>query len=209
LSRRQAYSTGVSLEVLISLPEHLAPVTSVRSTLIQSSLESLRKHGHFDRYLTLVDPRFRERIVETIAPEWLEMELAVAHYTACDALFLQHDELIEIGEAVGDHIQGTFVSMIVRRARVLGLTPWVPLGQVQRLWDRLMRGGGVSLVRTGPNEARIEVCLLPLAQFTYFRTGFCGVISSGVKLGAGRNVTIRVLPSVQHEQRCVFRCSWV
>jgi len=199
----------VSVEVLISLPETLRPVSAVRSTLIQSSLDTLRKRGHFARYLTLVDPRFRERIIETIAPEWLDMDLALAHYGACDALALGHEELLEIGEAVGEHIQGTFVAMIVRRARVLGLTPWVPLSQFQRLWERLMTGGGVSLVRTGPNEARAEVCLLPLAKFAYFRAGFSGVISSAIKLGAGRNVTIRVLPSVQHEQRCVFRCSWV
>jgi hypothetical protein len=198
----------VSLEVLISLPETLQPVSAVRSTLIQSSLESLRNRGHFDRYLKLVDPRFRERILGTIAPEWLDVGLALAHYEACDALALGHEELIEIGEAVGERIQGTFVAMIVRRARVLGLTPWVPLAQLQRLWDRLITGGGVSLVRTGPNEARVEVCLLPLAQFGYFRGGFSGVISSAIKLGAGRNVNIRVLPSVQYEQRCVFRCSW-
>jgi hypothetical protein len=71
-----------------------------------------------------------------------------------------------------------------------------------------MTGGGVSLVRTGANEARADVCLLPLAQFGYFRAAFCGVIASAIKLGAGKNVNVRVLPSVQHQQRCVFRCSW-
>jgi hypothetical protein len=199
----------VSVEVLIALPEVLRPVTAVRSTLIQSSLESMRKRGHYDRYLTLVAPAYRARILETIAAEWLDMDLALAHYTACDALGLGHDELLEIGEGVGEYIQGTFVAMIVRRARVLGLTPWVPLAQFQRLWDRLMTGGGVSLTRTGPNEARAEACLLPLAQLGYFRTAFCGVIASAIKLGAGKNVKVRVLPSVQYEQRCVFRCSWV
>jgi hypothetical protein len=199
----------VGVEVLIPLPEILRPVTAVRSTLIQSSLESLRKRGHYDRYLTLVDARHRSRILETIAAEWLDMNLAVAHYQACDGLGLEHDELLAIGEGVGEYIQGTFVAMIVRRARVLGLTPWVPLAQFQRLWDRLMTGGGVSLVRTAANEARAEVCLLPLARFDYFRAAFCGVIGSANKLGAGKNVKVRVLPSVQHEQRCTFRCSWV
>jgi hypothetical protein len=153
--------------------------------------------------------QYRARILETIAAEWLDMDLALAHYGACDALALGQEELLEIGEGVGEYIQGTFVAMIVRRARVLGLTPWVPLAQIQRLWDRLMTGGGVSLARTGANEARAEVCLLPLAQFGYFRSAFCGVIASAIKLGAGKNVKVRVLPSVQHEQRCVFRCSWV
>jgi len=199
----------VSVEVLIALPEVLRPVTAVRSTLIQSSLEGLRKRGHYDRYLTLVSVQYRARILETIAAEWLDMDLALAHYGACDALALGQEELLEIGEGVGEYIQGTFVAMIVRRARVLGLTPWVPLAQIQRLWDRLMTGGGVSLARTGANEARAEVCLLPLAQFGYFRSAFCGVIASAIKLGAGKNVKVRVLPSVQHEQRCVFRCSWV
>jgi len=186
----------------------MRPVSAVRSTLIQSSLESLRTRGHYDRYLKLVDPRFRERILGTIAPEWLGMDIALAHYEACDALALGAQELLEIGEAVGERIQGTFIAMVVRRARVLGLTPWVPLAQLQRLWDRLMSGGGVGLVRTGRNEARAEVCLLPLARFAYVRGSFGGSISAAIKLGAGRNVNIRVLPSVHYEQRCVFRCSW-
>jgi hypothetical protein len=198
----------VSVEVLIPLPETMRPVSAVRSTLIQSSLASLRNRGHYDRYLKLVDPHLRERIVETIAPEWLDMDVARAHYEACEALALGQEEVLEIGEGVGERIQGTFIATSVRRTRVLGLTPWEPLAQQQRLWDRLMTGGGIGLVRTAPNEARVELCLLPLAQYAFFRGSFSGTISAAIKLGAGRNVNIRVLPSVRHEQRCVFRCSW-
>jgi hypothetical protein len=199
----------VEPEVLIALPGHVAPVTTIRSTLIQSSLNTLRKRGHFERYLGLVNPRHKAALLETLAPEWLPLEVAVAHYTACDALQLTSGELMEIGEDVGERIQGTFIGTLVRKARTVGLTPWVPLGQFQRLWERLITGGGVSLTRTGPKDCTVDCRMLELCQYNYFRAAFCGVIASGIKLGAGKAVTVRVHSAANFGQRCLFKCSWV
>jgi hypothetical protein len=180
----------VSSDVLIELPSHVGRVTAVRSTLIQSSLNTLRKRGYFERYLQLIDPRHRAALLETLAPEWLAMEVAHAHYTACDALALSTTELHEVGEDVGERIQGTFIGTLVRKARTVGLTPWALLGQFDRLWGRVMTGGAVGLTR-------------------YFRAAFCGVIASGIKLGAGRAVTVRVSSAARFGERCLFKCAWV
>lgn len=196
-------------EVLIALPSSVSRVTAIRSTLIQSSLDTLRRRNYFPRYLELVNPVHKRTLLETLAPEWLPLEVASAHYAACEALGLSHEELLAIGEDVGERIQGTFIGTLVRRARTVGLTPWVPLGQFQRLWERLINGGAVGLTRTGPKDCTVEFRLLDLCQFDYFRAAFCGVVASGIKLGAGRVVTARVQSSGNFAQRCVLKCSWV
>jgi hypothetical protein len=91
----------------------------------------------------------------------------------------------------------------------VGLNPWVPLSNFHRLWERLMQGGAVGLTKLGPKEARIEVRMLPLARYAYFRAAFCGVIASGIKLGAGRAVGVRQVDGGSYEDKLVFRGSWV
>lgn len=199
----------VSPEVLIALPSTISPVTAIRSTLIQSSLNTLRKRGHFERYLRLVSPQHKAALLESLAPEWLPLEVANAHYRACDELGLSTGELLEIGEDVGERIQGTFIGTLVRKARTVGLTPWVPLGQFERLWGRLIMGGAVGLTRTGPKDCSVDNRMLDLCQYDYFRAAFCGVVASGIKLGAGRAVTVRVSSAGHFAQRCVLTCSWV
>jgi hypothetical protein len=199
----------VSEECIIALPSPLSRVTQVRSTLIQSSLNTLRQRGHYERYLSFIDPREREIILGTLAPVWLELSTAMHHYEACDRLALDRDELMQVGEDVGNKIQGTFIGTIVKKARTVGLNPWVPLANFHRLWERLMQGGGVSLTKVGPKDARIEVRMLPLARYAYFRAAFCGVIASGIKLGAGRAVGVRQVEGGSYEDRLVFRGSWV
>lgn len=196
-------------ECLIALPGSIQRVSAVRSTLIQSSLTTLREHGYFERYVQELNPRYKETILQSLAPEWLGMEIAMAHYGACDALRLSHDQLLSVGESVGNRIQGTFIATLVKRARTIGLTPWIPFGQFDRLWQRLMQGGAVALYKKGPKDATIEVRNLPLARFSYFRAAFCGVIASGGKLGAGRAVTVKVTDAREVETRLVFSVSWV
>ncbi len=198
-----------SSECLIALPATIERVTAVRSTLIQSSLTTLREHGYFERYAGELQSRHRETILQSLAPEWLPLDVAISHYAACDALRLSHDQLLAVGESVGSRIQGTFIATLVKRARTIGLTPWVPFGQFDRLWGRLMQGGAVALYKRGPKDATIEVRNLPLARFAYFRAGFCGVIASGGKLGAGRSVSVRVTDAREVETRLVFSVSWV
>lgn len=196
-------------ESIVELPANIAPITAVRSTLIQSSLNTLRTRGHFDRYLQVLDPNFREAILGSLAPEWLPVAVAMAHYGACDALQMSQHELHEIGEDVGNRIQGTFIGTLVRRARTVGLTPWVPLAQFGRLWERLIQGGGAAVTKVGPKDAQVDFHLLTLARFAYFRVAFCGVIASGIKLGAGRAVNVKVVDLRNPEVRMRIKAEWV
>lgn len=199
----------VNQEILIPLPAVVPPLSAVRSTLVQSSIVTLRKRGHFDQYCSLLDPTFKASLLESLAPEWLPLDMVLAHYQACDALRLSAGELQAIGLDVGERIQGTFISTLVRKARTVGLTPWIVLSQFERLWARLMTGGAVGVVRTGPKDCTVDVRRCDLCQHDYFRAGFCGVITSGIQLGAGKSATVRIASSANFGTRCMFNCRWV
>src|SRR5688572_27123859 len=75
-------------------------VTQVRSTLLQSSLQTLREHGLFERYVALLPKEYHEPILLTLAPSWLPVEVAMAHYRCCDQLSLDDTALQRFGETV-------------------------------------------------------------------------------------------------------------
>ena len=72
-----------------------------------------------------------------------------------------------------------------------------------------MQGGGVGLSKLGPKDCSVDVRLLPLCEYGYFRAAFCGVIASGIKLGAGRSVHVREQGVSAFGQRCVIKAAWV
>ena len=56
--------------------------------------------GWEKRYYDRSQPRSTTRFRALIAGVWLPVELAVAHYTACDRMELFTDEIKEMGKAV-------------------------------------------------------------------------------------------------------------
>jgi hypothetical protein len=193
----------------------LAPVvlaaweSAVRSTLLQSSLTSLREHGKYDSYLAGLAPQHRERILGSLAPEWLPVEIAFAHYTACDALGLDQATVAKLGEEVGDRVQGTFIGTLLRSARMVGFTPWTALGQVPRLWERVFQGGAIALYKRGPKDAAIEVRGMTLAGLPYFRQALRGVFAVGIRLCGARSVAVRIADSKVPQERLLLWAEWV
>jgi hypothetical protein len=72
----------LSREIILGHSDPIRPLSAVRSTLLQSSLATLRQRGHYARYLSLLDARDRETIVAELAPSWLPCDIAVKHYSA-------------------------------------------------------------------------------------------------------------------------------
>jgi len=177
-------------ETLTEFSHPLEPVTAVRSTLITSSLASLRNRGLFDRYDALQRSPHREMILSSVAGAWLEVDVALAHYQACDALNLSSDEQLAIGKDVSKRIHETFLRWIFTAARGVGVTPWVLLRKGDSLQARLHRGGGLRLTRISENVARVEIALSPLLEIPYFRNALLGMYVAGVELLAS-NVTAR------------------
>jgi hypothetical protein len=203
-------TTGSSApEIIIAHASPLVDASHVRSTLLQSSLTFLKERGHYDRYLTILDPAHVEVITSTLAPTWLPIEMAVAHYAACDALELDDAERIAIGEAVGNKIQGTFMTTLVRTVRAAGVTPWTLLERFDRLWGRLFQGGSVQLVKVGPKDLTIELLAARVTRYEYFRTAFIGVVRAGFQLVGVRAAYVKHGSFQASADRFVLRAAWV
>ena len=196
-------------EVIIPHRVPLQAATHVRSTLIQSSLATLKTLGHIDRYLQHVDPALREEILNTIAPTWLPVAIGEAHYRACDALQLGTEQLLTMGESVGDRVQGAFMETLTRAARSLGVTPWSLLKRFDVLWGRLLQGGSIELTKVGPKDLMIDIRSARLPQFEYFRTAFCGVVRAGFKYVGVSVAYVRIARWEAAHDRFVMRAAWV
>ena len=155
----------------------------VRSTLLTSSLRTVRERGLLDRYLAALPPEHHETLVTGIAGVWLPMDVGVAHYRAMDCLGFSAAEQVKIGMIVADRVHGTFLGTMVRLASSAGVTPWTAVGYSQKLYDRLFRGGGgIAAFKLGPKEARVELAGMPLADIAYWRNGMRGMYQAGCEL---------------------------
>lgn len=196
-------------ELILDYPKPLEVVTAVRSTLITSSLTSLRARGLFERYDAMQTSPHRQTILNLVAGEWLPLDVALAHYQACDALGLSLDEQIAIGKDVSRRIHETFLSWIVKAARGVGMTPWVLLPQGNKMKGRLSIGGGIRITKLGPKSARIELARLPHLVIPYVRHGLLGLYTAAVELLAS-NVTARIVRSESADPARLFvlRIDW-
>lgn len=163
------------------ISEHLAAagptVVGVRGSLLASSIETLRELGLFEAYRAKLDPSYAEAILYGVASSWLPVEVAMAHYAACDALALSDADLARIGEAVSTRIMGTFLGTMLRSSRSVGAapSPWVPIKQYGRVCERLMNGGRYVVYEAGPKDAVLEAHGIPMLAYRYFRSAQVGM----------------------------------
>jgi hypothetical protein len=197
-------------EILVPLRvprERLAPVTRIRSTLLLSSLQSLRARALFERYLAALEPDMHAPLLDLVAGVWVPVQVALAHYRACDALRLSADEQTAMGHDVSNRVQGTVLAVTARAARGMGVTPWAALVQSPRLWDRVFGGGGgVEVRKAGPKDARVELMGLVLLDLAYFRHAYRGAFLAGLGLFC-RRVYVEVEED-RPAMSAVFRVSW-
>jgi hypothetical protein len=193
---------------LPGVPSHLGAASAARSTLVTTSIQSLRKRGLYDSYVQRLGDAHRENLVTTVAGVWLPIGAAIAHYEACDAMGLDAGEQLEIAMEVGDRVHGTFLGMMVRMARTAGVTPWPALAQSARLYGRLFCGGGIAVTATGPKDARVELVGNALCAVEYFRVGVRGVYQAALQLFC-RRVTTFELPLRRAPHAMAIRISWV
>jgi hypothetical protein len=158
-------------------------------------------------YERLVPAAHKETLLSCIAGVWLPMEIGVAHYATCDALRLSTEEVYDIGMDVSVQVQATFLGTLSKMARSAGVTPWTGLAQFQRLWDRVLDGGGVEVRRVGPKDAHVEVVALPLVDIPYFRVAFRGFIVAGCSIFAAK-VYGREVSTTGSKGAVAYRIAW-
>jgi hypothetical protein len=183
-------------------------VVEVRGSLIASSLHTLRELNLFERYLKGLPNAQRDPILFALASSWLPVELALAHYGACEAMQLPEPELMKIGEHVSQRIMGTFLGTLMRSSRHMGAgaTPWIPLRQYHRLWDRLLLGGGCTVQSSGLKDVTIESRGVPMFRYRYFRVAYTGLIK-GAGLLFAKSVFTRVRSA--SDSALTIEASWV
>jgi hypothetical protein len=140
--------------------------------VLLASLRGLRAHGQHERYMAALDPRYHGDIASLTAPTWLPMDLALAHYRACDSLDLPRDVIEAIGGESGVFINQTVLSVVARLSKGSGVDPWFALANSNKLCARTWVGGSFSVTKIGPKEAHLEWIQQPVARIPYFRTAF-------------------------------------
>jgi hypothetical protein len=183
------------------------PASEARSTLITTSIQALRARGLFADYEKALPPSLKQSILTVVAGVWLPIDVAMAHYAACDELNLSQKDQFAMGGEVGDRVQGTMLGLVVRTAKSSGLTPWMGLSQCTKLYERLFDGGSVKLVKLGPKDARMEVVNNPLFAIGYFRNGFRGTVCTGAEFFCEKAYA-HELPKLTSETTLGLRISW-
>jgi hypothetical protein len=189
-------------------PVTLGQATEVRSTLLATSLQSIRKHGLLDLYQRHLTGPFKETVLTAVAGSWLPINAAKAHYLACDALRLEPAVQLAIGMEVGDRVNGTFLGFMVRTAKTAGVTPWHALAQATKLYFRVFQGGGgIAIGELGPKEARVELVGNMLYDIDYFRNGCRGFFQAATRLFCNRVYTYD-LSRGRNANGMTLRISW-
>jgi len=168
-------------EAVVPLREPLTSltvVTHIRSTLLVSSLATVREAGLLDRYNDRLAPAARTEMGALLAGAWVRVELAEAHYLACEALGIPPAQQFELGRAVGLKIDKTIAATVLSAAKQMGATPWIFLSQVGRLYPRLVMGGAIACYRLAEKEAVLEHHKTPLFQIAYLRNAYRGAIQA-------------------------------
>ncbi len=180
-----------------------------RASWVSSSIQTLRKHGHYARYRILLDDHAREPLAELPPSAWISAELVMAHYDACDRLQLGPSELATLGVETTRLAIGNTLHVALRLATGAGLvSPWTLLAQAQRLMNMICEGAGVEVTRLGPKEARIHVAAFPLARFGYNRAAMRGILLAGLEPFC-HGVYASVMSVDPHVNDVTFRASWV
>jgi hypothetical protein len=169
-------------EVVLALPAPVRPVRGLRSTLVLASIESVRRRGRFDDYERALPAAHKDALLRAVAGTWVSLDAARAHYAACDSLGLSSEQQAQAGRSTFDGARSTLMGTAVGLARGAGVTPWLVMPMLQRVWDRGCDGGGVMVVRAGPKDAHIDVVQCELFASPYMRNGLRGLIAAIVEL---------------------------
>jgi hypothetical protein len=189
------------------LPPRIEPLREIRTTLLSASLMEVRARGFGDKYFEVIDPEHRETMQSMVAGGWTPLAVGMAHYAACDRLGLTSEQQFAMGHAIGARIQQSVLGTLVRLAKDSGATPWTIFSNIERLWDRMMRGSAIGIWETGPKDARLELHQCPIVRHAYCRNAMRGIIA-GMAEQVARKVYVNEVPSQTTDVRFVADVAW-
>lgn len=199
-------------QILVPFPEPVDAIpvaTKIRSTVLMASIQALRQHGWFDAYQAAVPREVLDAIQTSVAGAWLPMELAVAHYGACDTLGVSLLEQLDIGGAVVRRLQQTLLGKLVKVAHKAGtLSPLTALRRFNQLHARSWVGSAGQVVELGPKDVRLDVVGLPLVHIPYFRASYRGFLRAGAQLFT-KSAFVTEVAQERYEDAVSYRFAWV
>ena len=195
-------------EILIPHEQDFQPVVALRNTMLQASLGELREAGYFERYTAHIDPAVLHELSTNLAPSWVPIELADAHYQACDRMGLNAEELQRIGHAVGVRVRQTSIVVADNRTSGAPVDVWTIVGQLHRVWKRLYQGGSVQIVKLGPRDELIELRGHSLYRHPYFRFASIAAITAAHEAVGARIEVNRIVRYDAMTHETVIHLAW-
>jgi hypothetical protein len=172
-------------EVVLAFPEPIKPLGKVRSTFVIGSIDTMKGAGQYEAYVAHLAAEHRDALLGAVPATWLPVDVATAHYRACNALGLAPSEAARRGGAALERLGGLVYGTALQMAKQAGATPWTVLPALQRFWSRAYDGGGIAVYKVGPKDARVDLVSCGLCQVPYYRHALAGLLQGLIALFCG------------------------
>ncbi len=194
-------------EIFVPFPSPTQALRHMRGTVLLGSIQAVRESPRWDEYVKFLETQYHEPLLTTVAASWVPLEIAAAHYRACDKLGLSVEEQVNNGRKTFARASGVIFGTVTKMAKEVGVTPWTLMAQFPRFWARSYDGGGVQVRKVGPKEAYVDVIRAPLFGSRYHRNAVRGVIVSSIDLFCSKGyMTERLGAGVQ--DGVAYRVQW-
>jgi hypothetical protein len=170
-------------------------------------MQALRSRGLLEAYIARLDPKYRDELLALIAGMWIPVEMGLAHYRAAESLGLDSAKIEAIGAEVGERINKTMLSIVVKMSKQAGVTPWTALGRAHRLRETTWKGSDIAVMKLGPKEARLDWVGIPYAEVPYYVTSLGGFLRALIQLFCSKAYT-RPVPEHSSAVAVSYRISW-
>jgi hypothetical protein len=208
-SRPESLGPSERREIVIPHEREIRPVTAIRNVVIQSSLAQLQGAGYYERYVTLIDPKLLEELMASLAPGWTPIELAHAHYGACDKLGLTQEEHAKLGQRIGSRLQETALVSGAKKSRDADFDVWTEAGPLHRMWARLYQGGSCQVVKLGPKDQLVELRAFSLSRYRYYRNAQLAGIGAAYEALGVRFDALKIASYHPARDELSFRLTWL
>jgi hypothetical protein len=198
----------VASDIVLDFPQPIVTPRHIRSTIVLSSIDSIRGAGHEEAYFAALAPEARETIVTSVVGMWLPIAIGHAHYRACGALGLSAETEVQLGRGTFGRSKGLLLGTAVKLATGAGVTPWTVFPLFQRFWLRAYDGGALRVVRVGPKEADVELVAFPIVESRYYRHAVRGLLCGVVELFCGK-AYVKERSVSDPKTAITFRVQWV
>jgi len=179
--------------VLVPHDPTRGPLTAIRRVIVHSSVGELKERGLFPTYSKLAGDALVREITDSIGPGWLPIELALAHYRACDDLNLSDATLHQLGERSCEKVKGTLFPVEAQAVRgAAEQDVWAGAAALARMGRRIYEGGSAQYTRVGPSELAIEHVNNSLFSVRYYRVAHVGFLTAAFRDFGVKDVQVKL-----------------